>query len=120
MLSDIIQDYKRILKFSIENIEYIEAIKNAVDNGERIKACDKMMMAMKQKEEEEARRKMSKGGKKNGKPITVRWIKNGKEKMFGSIQEAADYFGVSKSNFYDFTKNNHGKLSKVIQVIQTE
>ena len=120
MLSDIIQDYKKILKFSIENIEYIEAIKNAIDEGERIKACDKMLMAMKIKEEETARRKMSNGGKKNGKPITVKWIKNGKEKTFNSMQEAADFFDVSKQVFYNLAKQNKGKLSKVIQVIDSQ
>lgn len=117
LINDIINDYKKILRFSIDNIEFIEEIKNATSEGQRIAACHKMKIAMEQQEAEVARKKMSDAGKKNGKQVTVKLLKNNKEKTFGSMQEAADYFKVTKQTFYKFMKTGKGHLSNVIQVI---
>ena len=121
LLKDIIEDYKRILKFAIDNIEFIEEIKDATDDGQRIAACHKMKIAMDQKQMEQARKKMSTAAKKaQSKSITVRFIKNSKTKTFDSMQEAADYFKVSTKTFGNWVRTKNGKLSKVVQLIELE
>ena len=120
LLHDVIEDYRRIIRFAVENIDFIEEIKNAKDEYGRLTATHKMKIAIEQKENERARKKMSSAGKKHSKTITVRYKKNGKEKSFDSIEDFCSDFKCSKKTFYKITKNEKCKLSEVVELIDTE
>lgn len=117
LLRDVIDDYKKILRFAIDNIEFIEEIKNATDEGKRIEACHKMKIAMDQKEQERIRCAQRTGGKSRAKEITVRLLETGEIITFDSRQDAADYFNVSKQAFNKFVKSQIGHLKGTIEVI---
>lgn len=93
LLRDVIDDYTKILSFSIENIEYIEEIKNTIDEEGTLKACHQMKIIMDQKANEQTKKKMSKAHKKK---ITIRW-EDGTEEVFESRDDLADRLGVGKS-----------------------
>lgn len=106
LLSDIISDYKKILQFSIDNIEFIEEIKNATSDGQRIKACHKMQIAMEQAAAAAARKKMSTAGKKHSKPITVKWKDSGEVITYDSKLELAEALKVAKQNINRYLKSS--------------
>lgn len=106
LLSEIIRDYKRILQFSIDNIEFIEEIKNATSDGQRIKACHKMQIAMEQAAAEVARKKMGAAGKKHSKPITVKWKDSGEVITYDSKLELAEALKVAKQNLNYYLKSS--------------
>lgn len=118
LMADIIKHYKKILPFAIDNIDFIEEIKNAKDNGDRITATHKMKIVFEQKETERIRKAQSRGvTKKNEKPITVKIIANKKIKTFNSRKELAEYLKVDKMTIYRFLKGEKCSACQVIQVI---
>lgn len=117
LFKDVVDDYLKIYRFSIDNIELIEEIKNANDEGIAISACHKMDIVMRQRQNEEAKKKMSAAGKKHAKKIIVRDLRDNLVYEFDSMLAAANHFGVSKSAFSKFVKNGSGSLKKVALVI---
>lgn len=121
LLKDIVSDYKKILRFAIENIEFIEEIKNATTDGQRIAACHKMKIAMDQKEQVRIRKAQSDGAKKrNSKTITVQWVKNNMIETYESQDVLAEKLGIKKQNLMRSLKNPNSKIRKVLQLIDTE
>ena len=121
IIKDVIEDYKKIIRFMVDNVEFIEEIKNATSDGQKLTACHKMQIVIRQKQNELARKKMSLAATKgNSKSITVRWIKNGNTKTFDSMKEAADYLKVSTKTFRNWVRSQNGRFSKVIQLIEPE
>lgn len=100
LLRDIIDSYRKILEFAVDNIEFIEEIKNAEDNAAWISAVHKMDIIMRQKEQEKLKVRLSNAKKKS---ITVIWEETKTEETFDSRDEFADRLGISK-----------GQLSKVL------
>lgn len=121
IISDVIEDYKKIIRFMVDNIEFIEEIKNATSDGQKLSACHKMQIVIKQKQNEQARKKMSTASKKaHYKPITVRWIKNGQVVTYDSQDELAEKLGVKKQNLMRSLSHQCGKISRVVQLVETE
>ena len=118
VMHEVIEDTKRIVRFAVDNIEFIEEIKSIKEEKGRMTATQKMMVVMEQRESEIAKRKMSEGGRKHSKSVTVRYKLNGKEKTFGSVDELCSFFGVSRTTFYKSAKDENCKLSKVIELVE--
>ena len=119
LLNDVISHYKKILPFAIENIKYIEEIKSASDNATRITALHKMKIIIDQKEDERVRKAKSVAvTKRNEKPITVRYLANGKTKTFKSQKEMAEFFKVDERTIGRLAKAQNCKLSQVVQVVE--
>ena len=116
VMHEVIEDTKRIVRFAIDNIEFIEEIKNIKDENGRMTATQKMMVVMEQKENEMIRKRKSDGGKKHSKTVTVRYKSNGKEQTFGSVNEFCSFFGVSNTVFYALTKHKKCKLSDIVEL----
>ena len=117
IMNEVINDYKKILMFAVDNIEFIEKIKSSEDKGERITAFQQMAIALEQAKNEDISRKRRAAGKKHTKEITVKYLKNGEIKKFGSLQELADYFKVSLNVVKKFKTGVKTSLSSVIQVV---
>lgn len=117
IMGEVINDYKKILRFAMDNIEFIAKLKSFNDSSERLTAFQKMAITMEQKRNEGIKQKRSDAGKKKTKQITVKYIKNGEIKKFGSLQELADYFKVSLSVAKKFKIGEKTSLSSMIQVI---
>lgn len=118
LLRDVIDDYKKILRFAIDNIEFIDEIKNATEGGEKMAACHKMKIAMDQKEQQRIHKAQSDGAKKrNSKPITIRILKDDKVVTFDSMQDAANCLGCTKQTLYQFLKRGSGNLKNKIAIV---
>lgn len=117
LFKDVIDDYLKIYRFALDNIELIEEIKNATDEGLEITACHKMDIIMREKQNEVARSKMGIAGKKHAKKIKVLDLRDNVEYEFDSMLAAANHFGVTKSTFSKFVKNGSGMLKKMALVI---
>lgn len=117
LFKDVVDDYLKIYRFSVDNIELIEEIKTATDEGIVISACHKMDIVIRQRLNEEAKKKMSIAGKKHAKKIIVRDLRDNLEYEFDSMLAAANHFGVTKSTFSKFVKNGSGMLKKMALVI---
>ena len=119
IMNEVINDYKKILMFAVDNIEFIEKIKSSEDKGERITAFQQMAIALEQAKNEDISRKRRAAGKKHTKEITVKWIKNGETKKFGSLDEAAEYFNVSSRTFERFKSTGKGSLAETIKIVNS-
>lgn len=111
---------KRDIEFILDNMEFIEEIRSFKDEGGRINAVHKMKIVMEQKEKGKAKKRMSEGGKKGTKTITIRYIKNGKVKTFGSVKEFCEEFGCSKKTYHKFKKGVQTSFGKVIQFVDSQ
>lgn len=114
LMKDVIEDYRKIITFAIDNIEFIERIKNAESEGEELKACLAMQIAMEQQEEEKRKKKIS---NKMNKKYTVKFIKTGKIETFNGQDEFMKKFGCSRSTISKFINGETNKLSRMIQLI---
>ena len=117
IVADVIKHYIAILQFAIENIEFIEEIKKATDDGARIAACMKMDIAMRQQLECKRKQQIS---KKKSKVYTVKWIKGGKQKSFNGIAEMSEYFAVNESTIKRFLRGEKCELSRIIELIEIQ
>lgn len=117
LMDDVVEGYKGIIGFILENKEFIDILKGKMDDGERLCATHKMMIVIEQKKRKRAKEKMSEGGRK-GTMITVRYIKNGKEKTFGSVREFCDEFGCSRQAYYNFKNGRNSECGKVVQLVE--
>lgn len=107
LLRDVIESYRKILEFAVDNIEFIEEIKNAEEDG-WISVVHKMDIAMRQKEQEKTNKKIGNAMKKQ---ITVVWD-DGEEEVFSSRDELAEKIGVSKgqlSNILNGKRKHKGR-----------
>lgn len=107
LLRDVIESYRKILEFAVDNIEFIEEIKNAEEDG-WIDAVHKMDIAMRQKEQEKTNKKIGNAMKKK---IIIVW-EDGEEEVFGSRDELAEKIGVSKgqlSNILNGKRKHKGR-----------
>ena len=114
LMKDVIEDYKKILRFAIDNIEFIEEIKNATDEGQKISACHKMKIVMDQQEEEKRKKKISGSMMKQ---YTVKFINTGKVETFNGQDEFMKKFGCSRSTISKCINGETNKLSRMIQLI---
>lgn len=117
VITELYNDYKKIIDFMIDNIDYIEEVKNAMDEKGRIDATHKMKIAMEQKENSKRKKKIS-DTKTN--TYTVKILKNGKIKTFNGQQEMADYCGVSKATICKFLNGEKNKVWNLLQLIDIE
>lgn len=121
IISDVIEDYKKIIRFMVDNIEFIEEIKKATSDGQKLSACHKMQIVIKQKQNEQARKKMSTASKKaHYKPITVRWVKNNRIETYDSQDELAEKLGVKKQNLMRSLTNPNSKVGRMVQLVEME
>lgn len=105
----------------VDNIEFIEEIKKATSDGQKLSACHKMQIVIKQKQNEQARKKMSAASKKaHFKPITVRWIKNNRIETYDSQDELAEKLGVKKQNLMRSLTNENSKVGRMVQLVEVE
>ena len=111
---EVLTDYKKILQFAVDNIEYIEDIRKKRETGERMTAIHKMKITMEQKDNE---RRINKISKTKSKKYTVKF-KNGVVKTFNGQQEMMKYFKVSKPTIVKLLNGENCKLSKNIVSIE--
>lgn len=118
LLREVITDYDKILRFIIDNVEFIEDVKNAIDNGDKISAVHKMKITMEQKEQERIRRLQSEGAKKrNSKSITVRWRKTGEVVTYDTMEALATAVGHKKQNLKRAFSSQNSAVHKMIEIV---
>lgn len=117
LIADVIKDYRNILSFAIENIEYIEEIKNATDDGQRISACMKFDIAMKQRAESKRKQQIS---KTKTKTYTVRFKKNGAVRKFNGIAEMSEFFKTNERTIKRFTAGKKTAIGDIAEIIDIQ
>ena len=117
IFKDMLEVMKKDVEFIIDNMELIEEIKSVKDDGERISAVHKMMIVMEQKERKRAKKKMSEGGRKSSKSVTVRFKVNGKIKTYDSVNDFCSENGISRPIYYKLKRGLPTKCSEVVELI---
>lgn len=118
IIKDVIEDYKKIVRFMVDNIEFIEEIKNATSDGQKLTACHKMQIVIKQKQAEHARKKMSDAAKKaHSKKVTVRYKPTGETVTYDSFDELAKAINKSKQNLNLSLKNPKSHIHDELEII---
>lgn len=118
IIKDVIEDYKKIVRFMVDNIEFIEEIKNATSDGQKLTACHKMQIVIKQKQAEHARKKMSDAAKKaHSKQVTVRYKATGETVTYNSFDELAAALNKSKQNLNLSLKNPKSHIHDELEII---
>lgn len=117
LIKDVIEDYKKIIRFMVDNIEFIEEIKIATSDGQRLTACHKMQIVIKQKQAEATRKKLSDAGKKHSKQITVRFKATNEIVTYDSFDELAKAVNKSKQNLNLSLKNPKSHIHSELEII---
>lgn len=118
LLREVITDYDKILRFIIDNVEFIEDVKTAIDNGDKISAVHKMKITMEQKEQERIRRLQSEGAKKrNSKSITVRCKDTGEVVTYDTMEALATAVGYKKQNLKRAFSSQNSAVHKRFEIV---